>query len=118
MGCGSGFGGLLPCAWCALLFPLRGLSARGRPRRGRPAGAAARPGLRPVLDPAARSHEMAAAREREQRWRLVLRTFAARSTNSVTVRGHEKVPVYGQVEVLAGGQLKVPIPRSSCRPGL
>ena len=44
MGCGSGFGGLLPCAWCALLFPLRGLSARGRPRRGRPAGAAARPG--------------------------------------------------------------------------
>ena len=23
MGCGSGFGGLLPCAWCALLFPLR-----------------------------------------------------------------------------------------------
>src|SRR5579859_1307817 len=34
------------------------------------------------------------------------------------VRGHEKVPVYGQVEVLAGGQLEVPIPRSSCRPGL
>ena len=34
------------------------------------------------------------------------------------VRGHEKVPVYGQVEVLAGGQLKVPIPRSSCRPGV
>ena len=32
------------------------------------------------------------------------------------VRGHEKVPVYGQVEVLAGGQLKVPIPRSPCRP--
>ena len=35
-----------------------------------------------------------------------------------TVRGHEKVPVYGQVEVLAGGQLKVLIPRSSCLPGL
>lgn len=31
------------------------------------------------------------------------------------VRGREKVPVYGQVEVLAGGQLEVPIPRSSCR---
>src|SRR5437868_2510804 len=35
-----------------------------------------------------------------------------------TVRGHEKVPASGQVEVLAGGQLKVPIPRSPCRPGL
>ena len=34
------------------------------------------------------------------------------------VRGREKVPVYGQVVVLAGGRLKVPIPRSSCRPGL
>jgi hypothetical protein len=34
------------------------------------------------------------------------------------LRGHEKVPVCGQVEVLAGGQLKVPIPRSSCRPGV
>src|ERR1700677_1397768 len=34
------------------------------------------------------------------------------------VRGHEKVPVYGQLEVLAGGQLKVFIPRSSCLPGL
>src|SRR6202044_4103659 len=36
----------------------------------------------------------------------------------MNVRGHEKVPVYGQVEVLAGGQLKVLIPRSSCRPGV
>src|SRR5260370_10474358 len=36
----------------------------------------------------------------------------------LAVRGREKVLVYGQVEVLAGGQLKVPIPRSSCRPGL
>src|SRR6266849_4170570 len=35
--------------------------------------------------------------------------------NYATVRGHEKVPVCGQVEVLAGGQLKVPIPRSPCR---
>ena len=34
------------------------------------------------------------------------------------VRGHEKVPVCGQVEVLAGGQLKVPIPRSPCLPGV
>jgi hypothetical protein len=46
----------------------RALLSRGghyrcaRPR-GRPAGAA---GLRPVLDPATRSHEMAAARERKQ----------------------------------------------------
>jgi hypothetical protein len=30
------------------------------------------------------------------------------------VRGHEKVPVCGQVQVAAGGQLKVPIPRVSC----
>ena len=36
---------------------------------------------------------------------------------STPVRGHEKVPVCGRVEVSAGGQLKVPIPRSSCRPG-
>jgi hypothetical protein len=28
-------------------------------------------------------------------------------------RGHEEVPVYGQVVVLAGGQLKVRIPRPS-----
>jgi anti-sigma regulatory factor (Ser/Thr protein kinase) len=34
------------------------------------------------------------------------------------VRGREKVLVYGQVVVLAGGQLKVPIPRSSCQPGV
>jgi hypothetical protein len=34
-----------------------------------------------------------------------------------SVRGHEKVPVCGRVVVPAGGQLKVPIPRSSCRPG-
>ena len=34
------------------------------------------------------------------------------------VRGHEKVPACGQVEVLAGGQLKVPTPRSPCRPGV
>ena len=34
------------------------------------------------------------------------------------VHGHEKVPVCGQVQVLAGGQVKVPIPRSSCRPGV
>jgi hypothetical protein len=33
------------------------------------------------------------------------------------VRGREKVPVCGQVEVSAGGQVKVPIPRSSCLPG-
>jgi len=33
------------------------------------------------------------------------------------VRGREKVPVCGRVEVSAGGRLKVPIPRSSCRPG-
>ena len=28
-----------------------------------------------------------------------------------------KSPVCGRVEVAAGGQLKVPIPRSSCHPG-
>ncbi len=37
---------------------------------------------------------------------------------SVDVRGREKVPACGQVEVLAGGQLKVPTPRSPCRPGV
>ena len=37
---------------------------------------------------------------------------------STIVRGHEKVPACGQVEVLAGGQLKVPTPRSPCRPGV
>ena len=40
----------------------------------------------------------------------------------LTVRGHEKVPVCGQVQVLAGGQVKVPIPSfvvsaGSLRPG-
>ncbi len=34
------------------------------------------------------------------------------------VHGHEKVPVCGRVEVPAGGHVKVPIPRSSCLPGL
>ena len=34
-----------------------------------------------------------------------------------SVRGHEKVPTGGQEEVLAGGQVEVPIPRSSCWPG-
>ena len=33
------------------------------------------------------------------------------------VRGHEKVPMCGQVEVPGCGQLEVPISRSSCRPG-
>jgi hypothetical protein len=47
-------------------FPPRGLSAPGQPGQGRPAGAAAAAGLRPVLDLAARSHGMAAARERKQ----------------------------------------------------
>ena len=47
-----------------------------------------------------------------------LRPRAANAAQVRCVRGHEKVPVYGQVEVLAGGQLKVPIPRSPCRPGL
>jgi hypothetical protein len=34
------------------------------------------------------------------------------------VHGHEKVLGGGRVEVPAGGQIKVPIPRSSCRPGV
>ena len=34
------------------------------------------------------------------------------------VRGHEKVPVCGQVQVPAGGQLKVPIPRFVVSSGL
>src|SRR5262245_24940022 len=33
------------------------------------------------------------------------------------VRGHEKVPIGGQVEVPTGGQIKVPTPCWSCRPG-
>jgi len=33
------------------------------------------------------------------------------------VHGHEKVLAGGQVVVLGGGQVKVLIPRSSCRPG-
>jgi len=40
------------------------------------------------------------------------------SLEAGVVRGHEKVPACGQVEVLAGGQLKVPTPRSPCRPGV
>ena len=55
-------------------------------------------------------------REDVQRMRVHWRWRAYLGLNGV--RGHEKVPVYGQVVVLAGGQLKVPIPRSSCRPGL
>jgi hypothetical protein len=52
------------------------------------------------------------------RWHrdIVRRRWAARSNRGV--RGHEKVPACGQVEVLAGGQLKVPTPRSPCRPGV
>jgi hypothetical protein len=41
-----------------------------------------------------------------------------RSSSLDDVHGHGKVPACGQVEVLAGGQLKVPIPRSPCRPGV
>jgi hypothetical protein len=37
--------------------------------------------------------------------------------SGTSVRGHEKVPC-GQIQVPAGGQLKVPIPRSPCLPGV
>jgi hypothetical protein len=46
-----------------------------------------------------------------------IRAFMAGFHESNPVRGHEKVPVCGRVVVSAGGRLKVPIPRSSCRPG-
>jgi hypothetical protein len=51
-----------------------------------------------------------------QRWSHAVSMAAAMVL--ADVRGREKVLVYGQVVVLAGGQLKVPIPRSSCQPGV
>ena len=50
--------------------------------------------------------------------RALMRVLAVLAFTAWGVRGHEKVPVCGQVEVLASGQLKVPVPRSSCRPGV
>ena len=52
--------------------------------------------------------------------RICFRFFAVNCClwSTLVVRGHEKVPACGQVEVLAGGQLKVPTPRSPCRPGV
>jgi hypothetical protein len=48
-------------------FPAAGIiGSRGAASRT-PCGRRCAAGLRPVLDPATRSHEMAAAREREQR---------------------------------------------------
>jgi hypothetical protein len=61
-----------------------------------------------------RGHDLAGAAAGESVRRDVPRSGYSRPR----VRGREKVLVYGQVEVLAGGQLKVPIPRSSCRPGV
>jgi hypothetical protein len=69
--------------------------------------------LRTRLGAAAR-HRAAALPTWEQ---TAERSFAAVS-EAIGVRGHEKVPACGQVEVLAGGQLKVPTPRSPCRPGV
>jgi catechol 2,3-dioxygenase-like lactoylglutathione lyase family enzyme len=59
-------------------------------------------GVQPLTGPADRD------------WGMRTATFA----DPGGVRGHEKVPACGQVEVLAGGQLKVPTPRSPCRPGV
>ena len=58
-----------------------------------------------------------AARKRHSDLERELAGYATPAERCDLVRGHEKVPVCGQVEVSAGGQLKVPIPRSSCRPG-
>ena len=58
------------------------------------------------------------ARARRRNWQLPQIKHAIRHDSRVAcVRGHEKVPMCGQVEVPACGQLEVPISRSSCRPG-
>ena len=48
-------------------FPAAGIIGSRAAVSRTPCGRRCAVGLRPVLDPAARSHEMAAAREREQR---------------------------------------------------
>jgi len=56
----------LACIWCGPPSPLRGIIGLRAAASRTPCGRRCAAGLRPVLDPAVRSHGMAAAREREQ----------------------------------------------------
>ena len=67
MRCGNGpSGGLLRCAWGAFL-PAAGITGSRAAASRTSCGRRFAAGLRPVLDPAARSPGVEAAREREQR---------------------------------------------------